>query len=105
MTWQDLTDGVMSSVLAAFAETVSYTPSDESSFEVRGVFNDVYDIIDDQNSDIVSSKPTLGVRASDFENKPRIDDEVTIRSNDYIVTEVQRDGEAAYVLFLHKKIG
>ena len=47
MSWQDLTDGVMSSVLAAFAETVSYTPSGESSFEVKGVFNDVYDIIDD----------------------------------------------------------
>lgn len=104
MTWQDLADGVMTSALAAFAETVSYTPSGESAFDIQGIFNDIFDIIDDQNSDIVSSKPTLGVRSSDFEMRPKIDDTVVVRGITYSITEVQRDGEAGYNLFLHKVI-
>lgn len=103
MSWTDLTAGVFDAAQSAFGDSVTYTPTVGSSFSAIGIFNDVYEIIQDNNTGLVTANPTLGLAYDYFPvTKPVRGDSVEIRSITYKVQEVQRDGEAGYTLQLHK---
>jgi hypothetical protein len=104
MSWKDLADGVMKAATNTFGEDVIYTPSGGSSFPLRAVFRDQYFGIDSATGlTVASDQPHIGVRDADFEVKPKQGDKVTIGDEDFIVTSVQRDGDAGSILFLHEK--
>ncbi len=102
MSWIDLAAGVIESAQSTFGESVTYTPAGGSPATVVGIFNDIFEVIDQNGGGIMSARPTLGVAVADFDTLPAPDDEFTIRSVTYKVQEIQRDGEAGLVLHLHK---
>lgn len=102
MYWIDLAAGVMSSAQSTFGESVTFTPAGGSPSTVVGIFNDIFEAIDQNGGGIMSARPTVGVAVADFSTLPAPGDAFTIRSVNYEVEEVQRDGEAGLVLHLHK---
>jgi len=102
MNWRSLTDGVIDAAKSSFGEEVLYSPSEGSPITITGIFNDIFEIIEEGTSNLMSSKPTLGVKSNDFEDFPIMGDRVTIRTKVYEVTEIQRDGESGLNLFLNE---
>ncbi len=102
MSWIDLAAGVIESAQSTFGESVTYTPAGGSPSTIVGIFNDIFEAIDQNSGGIMSARPTLGVAVADFGTLPSPGDAFTIRSVSYEIEEIQRDGEAGLVLHLHK---
>lgn len=87
---------------------VSYLPKDRAGFEVRAVFDNAYQAIDPTTQEVITStKPMIGVKLADFEEKlakPRQDDKVIIKEVTYTVIDVQPDGQGGASLILHRDI-
>lgn len=102
MSWNDLTDGVMRAATNTFGETVSYTPSGGSAFDVQGIFRDQFLEIDSNGYEVLTDTPNLGVRNSDFSTTPAQGDTLVLNSTTYTVQAVHKDGEAGSTLILQE---
>lgn len=86
-----------------FGEDVIYTPTEGDAVNVIGVFSKVYEIVDPDTENLVSSdQPTLGIKNSDFPKVVEKGELFTIRENTYRVKDSQADGEGWTQLFLYE---
>ena len=104
MSWRSLADGVIDAAKSTFGQEVIYTPSDGDPVTITGIFNDIFEVVEQGTAQIMSSKPSLGIKKSDLEVEPRMDDNVQIGAKTYKVSEIQRDGESSINLFLNEVI-
>lgn len=110
MSASDLLDGVMAAVVSSpLGEAAEYRPTSGSSYDFRGVFSDVaqsVEVGDGGTTEIVSARPKLGVRLSDFsDGHPKQGDSVYIMRLDqeYRIEKIVRDGGAGADLILRKE--
>lgn len=103
MNWLDLTDSVLKHSTETFGERVVYWPRESPSFEINGVFDAAYILVDPQSGvTIQSTTPRLGVRLSTLPMPPEEGDRVEVRGVVYEITESQPDGQGGAVLILHR---
>lgn len=108
---------VNTAVETAFAEKVNpiYRPivSDPGvpSFEIKGIFDRHHEVVLDEIARSESrgaghstTAPVLSVRLAQFAVPPLQDDEVTIKSEDFMVYDVQPDGRGMADLVLREKV-
>lgn len=86
---------------------VSYKPGwpKGPAVEVKGVFHDSYQRIDLAGIAAQGSGPAVFVRLSDLPSDPNKDEKaaVTARGVEYLVREVQPDGEGGAMLLLRER--
>lgn len=103
MGFRDLVDGALKSIRTTLGETISYTPGGGEAVEIKGVFSDDFLELDPATGVPVQTKrPNVLIRLADLEAEPEQGDELTARDEDYVVHEVQKDGEGGALLLLHK---
>lgn len=86
-----------------FGEDVIYSPSDGDPVEGTGVFSKVYEIVDPDTENLVSSdQPVLGIKDDDFPKVIEKNELFTIRGKNYRVRDSQADGEGWSRLFLYE---
>lgn len=100
-----MADGVMQKCVDTFTTVAVYTPFGGAAITINTVFNDPY-----QEGILLDGAPfqtrlyRLGVRKLDLPAYPSVKDLVVINSVSYRVQEVRPDGDAGYVLLLHKNV-
>lgn len=102
-SWQDKTDNVMRICRDTFTTIVQYTPKTLPQRELKGIFDEAYQVVEILDGAPVSSvRPRLGLRLLDLDFYPQNFDDVLINGVNYKVTDIQPDGEAGIQLMLHK---
>lgn len=97
--------GVMQKCVNTFTTVAVYTPFVGSPVTINTVFNDPF-----QEGILLDGAPfqtrlyRLGVRKLDLAAYPSVKDKVTINAVVYRVQEVRPDGDAGFVLLLHKDV-
>lgn len=105
MTWQAMADSVMKTCVDTFTTVATYTPFVGVPVVINTVFNDPYqEGIALDGAPIQTRLFRLGVRKMDLAAYPSVKDKVTINAVVYRVHEVRPDGDAGYVLLLHKDV-
>jgi len=100
-----MADSVMKKCVDTFTTEATYTPLVGAPVVINTVFNDPY-----QEGILLDGAPfqtrlyRLGVRKLDLAAYPSVKDKVTIGATTYRVQDVQPDGDAGYVLLLHKDV-
>lgn len=103
MSWQELTDRVAETVVNTFTTVLTYTPASGSPKTLNGVFDAAFvevEILD--GAQVQSIGPRVFLRASDLDAPPKVGDRLTINGTQYRINENRPDGEAGYLLLLHK---
>lgn len=107
MSFRDLTDKLLDHCLSVFEEKekVKYRPLSGGTFTIRGIFDESWKEVDPETEVILSStQPNLGIKLNELKDiKPRTGDSLTVRDNDFKVTDVVEDGQGGATLFLHRK--
>lgn len=104
MNWQNLTENLARAEIATFGEDAMYTPKAGSAFAVKVIFNNhSVDIDQDSGLAVLSDQPSVGVKNSDFLQEPKNGDKVVIRGENFVVRNIDRDGESMTHLMLHKE--
>jgi hypothetical protein len=104
-SWQDMADSVMKKCCDTFTTVVLYTPNVGSPVTINTVFNDPYEEgIALDGAPVQTRLYRLGVRKRDLAAAPSVLDKVTIDSITFRVHEIRPDGDAGYVLWLHKDV-
>lgn len=86
-----------------FGEDVVYSPNEGEDVAAVGVFSKVYELVDPDTENLVSSdQPTLGIKDSDFPKVVEKNEVFTIREKVYRVRDSQADGEGWTRLFLYE---
>ena len=86
-----------------FGESVTHTPADGGDAQtVTGVFANQHVAVLQGGVEVVTTRPTLGIKLSDFDSEPVQGDTLTINSVTYKVSEVDKDGEGGATLILHR---
>ena len=95
---------VLAANLAAFGESVTYTPANGSPLAISGVFDPSYTFLslNDEGVAVTVVKPALGIRVSSLPQAPDQDDLVTARGINYIVREARIDGHGHAHLLLNR---
>lgn len=105
MTWQEMADNVMKTCVDTFTTVATYTPFVGSPVVINTVFNDPFiEGIALDGAPVQTRLYRLGVRKLDLAAYPSVKDKVTIGATTYRVHEVQPDGDAGFVLLLHKDV-
>ena len=89
----------------SFGETVLYTPDagEGDEIEITAIVDQAFEAVDPNTGTIVvSQQPVIGIKDDDLPSDPQKGDLITARETDFIVIEVQRDGQAGSKLLLHK---
>lgn len=100
-----MADGVMKTCVDTFTTAATYLPFAGAPIAINTVFNDPY-----QEGIALDGAPfqtrlyRLGVRKLDLPSYPSVKDKVTIGATTYRVHDVQPDGDAGFVLLLHKDV-
>lgn len=104
--WGRAVNRLLGAAKREFGENVTYTPANRPgpSFVVDGIFNEMYQEVDQGGVVVTSQQPNLGIRLSDFPNPPFNEDKVAIRGFMYKVIDVQPDGEGGAKLLLHQVV-
>lgn len=97
---------VLAPVMEAFGQGVAYRPQAGSPFTLTdAVFDAQYSYVlrDKDGSEVTTTSPMLGVRASSCPVAPRQSDRLTIQATgqEYIVKDVRPDSHGHIVLLLN----
>ena len=102
MDFRNLVDGVLTQSMKTFGEAVTFFPEEGGVFELRGVFDNDFQLVDVQTDQLISAnQPALGVNLNDFNFDLKKGCEVSIRNVRYRVQEKKEDGQGGAVLLLH----
>lgn len=107
---QDLQDDLDNTFFnkSEFAEnagTVTYYPKAGGSYEVAGIFDSEFEMVDPEtNQPVLSRQPMIQVNEDDLQAEPAPEDEIEIRGVRYRVIEFHPDGVGTVALILHKKV-
>ena len=100
-----MADNVMKKCVNTFTTEVIYAPNLGTPININCVFNDPFEegiLLD--GAPFQTRLYRLGVRKLDLASAPTNKDKVTINAIVYRVHEVRPDGDAGYVLLLHKDV-
>lgn len=101
--WLDQAGSVLDACMNAFAEPVEYTPSGGSVTSTSGIFDNQSEFVDpDTGAIVTSSEPILGVKDANLPRAPLEEDTLVVRSQNYRVIQVIKDGHGGSKLRLHK---
>lgn len=96
-----LVSNAQDSIKSILGEDVIFEPRAGGSFPIRGVFNERFEEVDVQTSQLVSSqKPNCGIKRSDIDRDPKKHDFMVIRGKRYVIEDCQEDGEGWLELLL-----
>lgn len=87
-------------------EEVEYTFKTGGSEKVQVIFDNEWQQVDPDTERLISTnQPVIGVRLSDLSQEARVGDKVYViaENTDYIVQDVQEDGQGGASLFLKRK--
>lgn len=104
MSWQETADRIMGVCTRTFTREVTYYPANGSPEKlIKGIFNEPYieGILLD-GAPFQTKLYRLGVRLTDLDFQPKVNDKVDIDGCKYNVHEIRPDGDAGAVLLLHK---
>ena len=101
MTWT-LADAANLAARNEFASTVTYTPAAGGSYSIAALLGRPFEGIQLGGADVMIAgrKPVLDVRLADLPVTPIAGDELTVESADYVVEEVEPDGQGGVKLIL-----
>lgn len=100
-----MADSVMKTCVDTFTTVATYTPFVGAPIVINTVFNDPFiEGIALDGAPIQTRLYRLGVRKADLPLHPSRKDKVTIGAVTYRVDEVRPDGDAGFVLLLHKDV-
>jgi hypothetical protein len=104
LDFRDHADRILKKAMSSMGTEAKFYPKKEGGiFNVRGVFDSKYQVVDPETQEIVSTnKPGLGVNLNDFTVIPVQGDEFEIRGTRFVVTDKQEDGQGGAVLLLNK---
>ena len=92
-------------VRSALGETVTYKGTGALSEEIKAVFSDIGSMVELNNfNKIVDQEPQILVRLADLSQDISQDDIFEIRSTDYYVAFVEKDGEGGAKVILREKL-
>lgn len=106
MSFKDLVDTALGIEIQTCGEVVTYEfLEDGGSVELNAVFDEDYQAVDVETNSIVSSNmPRFGIRMRDLAHTPSKGDVITTSDDrQFIVKEVQEDGQGGAYLFAHQK--
>lgn len=100
-------DALAAGDLAARAHlggSVIYTPGTGAAVTVNGVFDQAYQLIDDERPGLSSSSPGVFLGLSDLPSDPSADTAatVTVGSTQYVIRESKPDGQGGVLLLLRR---
>lgn len=105
MGWNDKTNRLLDVAMGAFNVTNSATfhPAKGASFTARAIWDGLYQAVDPEtNAVVTSTQPRIDVKLNDLEQEPKLGDRVEIKNIMYDIIELQKDGQGAATLMLHK---
>ncbi len=86
--------------MTQMGQLVEFVPRDGQGNSFNAIFDSEFSTLDEFGNVILSSKPMLQAKESDFDFSPREGDFFFINSIKYKVTEVQEDGRGAIKFLL-----
>lgn len=99
--WADFTERIQLANQAKLGVDATYTPFGGAPVAIRGPFSAAAARVEFAGDVAVESRrPILSVHLADLAAKPARGDAVTVRGVDYLVREVQEDGEGDANLIL-----
>jgi hypothetical protein len=100
----DFDDLVLGPCMEHFGQTVTFTPAVGDEVEVTAIFTDSYTHVLEgpDGLSVVSTNPTLGCRAADFDAEPARDDTFTVSGTEYRVVETNPDSLGHLLIQLMK---
>lgn len=104
MGWPDLVDGMNTVLTDQLGIDVSHQPlAGGGPHSRRGIFGNAMVAVD-QGTEVadVKSRPTLGIKVSDWSPKPVQRDRIIVNGTTYYVEELQEDGEGGAIVVMHK---
>lgn len=100
-----MADSVMKTCVDTFTTAATYLPFGGSPIAINTVFNAPFiEGIALDGAPVQTRLYRLGVRKADLPAYPSRKDKVTIGAITYRVDEVRPDGDAGFVLLLHKDV-
>lgn len=103
MSWSERADRVLRSQIRHFGEPVTFTPQGGAAASVSGIFDATTEAIDlDTGMPVRRARPQLGVRLADLPSAPEEGDQVQVRGIDYVVVDVDEDGQGGAKLLLQR---
>lgn len=103
MNFREHADRILQKATSTFGQKVKFFPMVGGVYEVEGVFDSKYQVVDPETQEIISTnKPGLGVNLNDFAVQPGEGDEFEIDGIKFKVTDKQEDGQGGAVLLLNK---
>ena len=98
----DLANRILKACTTRLGETVTFTRG-ESSYEIPGIFSEVYSDVDvDTGLRVTSETPTIIINSDDLDIEPQGNDRVTIADGrQFQVREVRKDGEGGLICLLY----
>lgn len=98
----DFDNLVLAPCIAVFGEAITYIPRLSSRFPVNGIFDPAYtELVVIDGEPVTQTMPVMGIRLSDFPQKPLQDDTLIARGKVYRVREVRVDGHGSAKLMLN----
>lgn len=105
MSWQTKADNVMKKCVDTFTTVALYAPFSGAPITINTVFNAPFEegiLLD--GAPFQTRLYRLGVRKLDLPAYPTVKDKVTIDAIVYRVHDIRPDGDAGFVLLLHKDV-
>lgn len=105
MAWPDQTEGVLNAVVDSFGTLFTFIPEGGTPTEQCGIFDDEHEEVSIEvggDSVLSTHAPKIGIRLSDFSQKPRQGDAVQRNGIFYEISDVNQDGQGGLELILHE---
>lgn len=97
--------GALKTIRNSLGETVTYKGNGSLSEEIKAVFSDVGMMLDLQTfNKVVDQEPHLLIRLDDLSKEPEGEDIFEVRSQEFFVAFVEKDGEGGAKVFLREKL-
>lgn len=86
----------------AGGELIRFIPSEGDPVEVRGIFDQAYEMMTEGEAGLSSFAPAVFVRAEDLEIEPLVDeDQIEVDGVLFHIRDIHRDGKGGSLLLLH----
>lgn len=101
MGWRDMTDSILKRCVSTFRTEATYTPAGGSALAISGVYDRPYQALDPESgAQVMSTRPTLGIRLADLPQAPGEGDRLTIGDEAFRVVLSEPDGQGGARLTL-----
>lgn len=100
MAWSDLVTKLNKAGKAKFGEAVVYTPPNESSQSITGIFDERHELVDVNDVPLNVLRTAVDVIVADLADPPVRDAEILVRGLTYKVIEIEGPEEGVATLVL-----